>query len=153
MPWWMQYLQDNITNQHLIWKLWSLGFIWYPSEVAEAVSLASGGRWTDQWQKEKNRRRKFGICHFLRWRGMQHLKRILRKSVFRFEIELLAYVIKILKKIFFWNSPQKSCRFLATRPNFWTAIHDMLKMTIQPLSQYNFRKRFLILLCSSCVKW
>ena len=28
----------------------------YTSEVTEAISLASGGRWTDQWQREKNHR-------------------------------------------------------------------------------------------------
>ena len=42
-----------INNQHLIWKLWCLTFIWYPGEVAEAISLASVTSRSDRWQREK----------------------------------------------------------------------------------------------------
>ena len=30
--------------------------------------------------------------------------------------------------------------FWRTRPSFWAAIQDMLKMTVPPLSQHNFSK-------------
>ena len=42
-----------INNQHLIWKLWCLMFIWYPSEVAEAISLASATLRSDRWQSHR----------------------------------------------------------------------------------------------------
>ena len=58
-----------------------LGFIWYPGEVPEAVSLASVGRLSDQWQREKNHEEKFWIRQFLSYRAMQHLKRILKTLV------------------------------------------------------------------------
>ena len=63
-PWRLQS-SCKFKNQHFIWELWCLQLIWYPVEVSEAVSLASRGRRTDQWQKEKNHRWKFGICQFL----------------------------------------------------------------------------------------
>ena len=62
---WGNQFSFYINSQDLIWKLWSLPFIWYSGMVAEAVSLASGGHQTDQWQKEKNHRWKFGIRQFL----------------------------------------------------------------------------------------
>ena len=48
---------------------------------------------------------------------------------------------KILKKIDFSEIRLKNLvGFWQTRPIFWTAIQDMLKMTVLPLSQHNFRK-------------
>ena len=49
--------------------------------------------------------------------------------------------MKILKKIDFSEIRLKILvGFWQTRPNFWTAIQDMLKMTVLPLSQHNSRK-------------
>ena len=46
---------------------------------------------------------------------------------------------KILKKIDFSEIRLKNLvGFRQTRPIFWTAIQDMLKMTVLPLSQHNF---------------
>ena len=51
------------------------------------------------------------------------------------------FIIKILKKIDFSEIHLKNLvGFWQTRPDFWTAIQDMLKMTKLPLSQHNFRK-------------
>ena len=51
------------------------------------------------------------------------------------------FIIKILKKIDFSEIRLKNLvGFWQTRPSFWTAIQDMLKMTVLPLSQHNFRK-------------
>ena len=51
------------------------------------------------------------------------------------------FIIKILKKNDFSVIRLKNLvGFLQTRPIFWTAIQDMLKMTVLPLSQHNFRK-------------
>ena len=49
--------------------------------------------------------------------------------------------MKILKKIDFSEIRLKILvGFWQTRPNFQTAIQDMLKMTVLPLSQHNSRK-------------
>ena len=49
--------------------------------------------------------------------------------------------MKILKKINFSEIRLKIIvGFWQTWPNFWTAIQDMLKMTLPPLSQHNSRK-------------
>ena len=54
---------------------------------------------------------------------------------------LEVFIFKILKKIDFSEIRLKNLvGFLRTRPDFWTAIQDMLKMTLLPLSQHNFRK-------------
>ena len=54
---------------------------------------------------------------------------------------LEVFIIKILKKIDFSEIRLKNLvGFRQTRPIFWTAIQDMLKMTVLPLSQHNFRK-------------
>ena len=54
---------------------------------------------------------------------------------------LEVFIVKILKKINFSEIGLKNLLgFWQTRPNFWTAIQDMLKMTVLPLSQHNFRK-------------
>ena len=54
---------------------------------------------------------------------------------------LEVFIIKILKKIDFSEICLKNLvGFRQTRPIFWTAIQDMLKMTVLPLSQHNFRK-------------
>ena len=54
---------------------------------------------------------------------------------------LEVFVIKILKKIDFSEIRLKNLvGFWQTRPNFWPAIQDMLKMTMLPLSQHNLRK-------------
>ena len=54
---------------------------------------------------------------------------------------LEVFIIKILKKINFSEIRLKNLvGFWQTRPIFWTAIQDMLKMTVLPLSQHNFRK-------------
>ena len=56
-------------------------------------------------------------------------------------MKLEVCTIKILKKIDFSEIRLKNLvGFLQTRPNFWTAIQDMLKMTVLPLSQHDFRK-------------
>ena len=60
---------------------------------------------------------------------------------FRFEIKLELFFMKILKKIDFSEICLKILvGFWQTRPNFRTAIQDMLKMTVLPLSQHNCRK-------------
>ena len=43
--------------------------------------VSSATSQSDRWQREKNHKRKFEIRRFLSYRGMQHLKRILRTSV------------------------------------------------------------------------
>ena len=54
---------------------------------------------------------------------------------------LEVFLIKILKKIDFSEIRLKNLvGFWRTRPNFWTAIQSMLKMTLLPLSQHNCRK-------------
>ena len=54
---------------------------------------------------------------------------------------LEVFIIKILKKINFSEIRLKNLvGFWQTRPIFWTAIQDMLKMTVLPFSQHNFRK-------------
>ena len=54
---------------------------------------------------------------------------------------LEVFIIKILKKIDFSEIRLKNLvGFRQTRPIFWTAIQDMLKMTVLPVSQHNFRK-------------
>ena len=56
-------------------------------------------------------------------------------------MRLEVFIIKILKKIDFSEIRLKNLvGFWQTRPDFWTAIQDMLKMTMLPLSQHNFRK-------------
>ena len=51
------------------------------------------------------------------------------------------FITKILKKIDFSEIRLKNLvGFLQTQPIFWTASQDMLKMTVLPLSQHNFRK-------------
>ena len=56
-------------------------------------------------------------------------------------MKLEVFIFKILKKFDFSEIRLKNLvGFLQTRPNFWTAIQDMLKMTVLPLSQHNFRK-------------
>ena len=51
------------------------------------------------------------------------------------------FIVKMLKKIDFSEIRLKNLvGFWQTRPNFWTAIEDILKMTVLPLSQHNFRK-------------
>ena len=57
---------------------------------------------------------------------------------------LEVFIIKILKKFNF--SEIHLVGFWQTLPNFWTAIQDMLKITVPPLSQHNSRKRVLRLL-------
>ena len=48
---------------------------------------------------------------------------------------------KILKKKYFSEIRLKNLvGFWRTQANFWTVGQDMLKMTVQPLSQHNFRK-------------
>ena len=48
---------------------------------------------------------------------------------------------KILKKIDFSEIRLKNLvAFWQTWANFWTVGQDMLKMTVLPLSQHNFRK-------------
>ena len=48
--------------------------------------------------------------------------------------------MQILKKVDFSKIRLKILvGFWQTRPNFWTAIQDMLKMTEKPLSQHNSR--------------
>ena len=48
---------------------------------------------------------------------------------------------KVLKKNNFSEICLKNLvGFWQTWPIFWTAIQDMLKMTVVPLSQHNFRK-------------
>ena len=42
-----------INNQHLIWKLWCLTLIWYPSEVTEAINLNSATSWSGRWQSHR----------------------------------------------------------------------------------------------------
>ena len=50
-------------------------------------------------------------------------------------------ITKILKKNDFSEIRLKNLvGFWQTRPSFWTAIQDMLKMTVIPLSQHNFSK-------------
>ena len=56
----MQIQQSASHMRAVIFKI-----IWYPVEVSEAISLASGGHRTDRWQKVKNYRLKFGIRQFL----------------------------------------------------------------------------------------
>ena len=71
-------------------------------------------------------------------------------------MKLEASIMKFLIKINFSEIRHKNLvGFLGTRPNFWTAIHDMLKMTVLPLIQHDFRKnsRVLRLLGGFCVKW
>ena len=54
---------------------------------------------------------------------------------------LEVFIIKILKKNDFSEIRLKNLvGFWQTRPIFWTAIPDMLKMTVVPLSQHNLRK-------------
>ena len=56
-------------------------------------------------------------------------------------MKLEVFIFKILKKIDFSEIRLKNLvGFLQTRPNFWTTIQDVLKMTVLPLSQHNFRK-------------
>ena len=56
-------------------------------------------------------------------------------------MRLEVFVIKILKKNDFSKNRLKNLDgFWQTRPVFWTAIQDMLKMTVLPLSQHDFRK-------------
>ena len=72
---------------------------------------------------------------------MQHLKRILRTSIFRLEIKSDVLFTKGLKEIDFSEICLKNfVSFWPTRANFWTVAQDMLKMTVSPLSQHNFRK-------------
>ena len=55
-------------------------------------------------------------------------------------MKLEAFIIKNLKKNDFSEIGLKNLvAFWRTWPNFWTAIQDMLKMTVLPLSQHNFR--------------
>ena len=69
---------------------------------------------------------------------MQHLKGIIRSLVIRFKIEFEVLFTKILKKIDFSEIRLKNLvGFWQTRPNLWTAIQGMLKMTVLPLSQHN----------------
>ena len=42
-----------INNQHLIWKLWCLTLIWYPSELTEAISLNSATSRSGRWQSHR----------------------------------------------------------------------------------------------------
>ena len=54
---------------------------------------------------------------------------------------LEVFIIKFLKKVDFSEICLKNLvGFCQTWPNFWTAIQDMLKMTVLPLSQHNFSK-------------
>ena len=56
-------------------------------------------------------------------------------------MKLEVFIIKILKKIDFTEIRLKNLAgFCQTRPNFWTTIQDMLKMTVLPLSQHDFSK-------------
>ena len=49
--------------------------------------------------------------------------------------------MKILKKIDFSEIRLKNVvGFRQTRADFWAVIQDMLKMTVLPLSQHNFRR-------------
>ena len=50
-------------------------------------------------------------------------------------------ITKILRQIDFSEICLKNLvGFWQTRPDFWAAIQDMLKMTMLPLSQHNFRE-------------
>ena len=56
-------------------------------------------------------------------------------------MKLEDFITKILKKNDFSEIRLKNLvGFWQTRPSFWTAIQDMLKMTVIPLSQHNFSK-------------
>ena len=56
---------------------------------------------------------------------------------------LEVFIIKVLKKIDFSEIRLKSLvGFWQIRANFWTVVQDMLKMTVLPLSQHDFRKSF-----------
>ena len=56
-------------------------------------------------------------------------------------MKLEVFIIKILKIIDFSEIHLTNLvGFCRTQPDFWTAIQDVLKMTILPLSQHNFRK-------------
>ena len=56
-------------------------------------------------------------------------------------MKLEVFIFKILKKFDFSEIRLKNLvGFLQTRPIFWTTIQDMLKMTVLPLIQHNFRK-------------
>ena len=48
---WCSQFSSYINNQHSIWKLWCLAFIWYPGEVSEVISLASAASRSDRWQR------------------------------------------------------------------------------------------------------
>ena len=73
---------------------------------------------------------------------MQHLKRILRTSVNHICNEIGSFHHqKFEKKNDFSEIRFKNLvGFLQTRPNFWTAIQDILKMTALPMSQHHSRK-------------
>ena len=56
-------------------------------------------------------------------------------------MKLEVFIVKILKKIDFSEIRLKNLvGFRQTRVDFWAVIQDMLKMTVLPLSQHNFRK-------------
>ena len=56
-------------------------------------------------------------------------------------MKLEVFIFKILKKIDFSEIRLKNLvGFWRTRPNFWTAIQDILKMTALPMSQHHSRK-------------
>ena len=70
---------------------------------------------------------------------MHHLKRILITSVIQIWNKIIAFVyLKFFKNQFFQNSPNNLEDFWRTRANFLTVGQDMLKLTVLPLSQYNF---------------
>ena len=72
---------------------------------------------------------------------MQHLKRILRTSVIHICNEIGSFHHQKFEKNDFSEIRLKNLvGFLQTRPNFWTAIQDMLKITLLPLSQHTLGK-------------
>ena len=74
---------------------------------------------------------------------MQHLKRILRLSVIQIWNKIRIFFSKVwkkLKEIDFSEIYLKNfVSFWWTRANFWKVFQVMLKITVLPLSQHNFR--------------
>ena len=91
-------------------------FIWYPGEVAEAISLASATSQSDQWQSEENRKKSYlkildSSIFELEWHAAPQ-KNFQTISNSNLNYNWKFFLSKFLKKMKFMIFASKKCKEL-----------------------------------------
>ena len=112
-----------INNQHLIWKLWCLTFIWYPSEVTEAISLASATSQSGRWQSHRKSKvqkltffEKSTFQFFIITRVVFDLKRRTIPQIKHLNILFWPYLLIFrARSVIWWDTKWKKCLVFSPR--------------------------------------